>query len=818
MLKRQYYTFYIDVLNLWKQCGDVTLNTAAMNPAQRQVVEHGLLTSGFSCILQMPTGSGKTWLSRTAIEQVVADGRRAIYLTPLRALAEELSSKWQADFGDVPVGIFTGDYGRAGRDFPVPYKDARVLIMTPERLDACTRTWRSHWSWIPEVDLVVVDEIHLLGDAGRGARLEGAISRLRRLNPFCRFLGLSATLGNRGELADWLDGVEFESNWRPVQLSWRISRYRKADEKPDLLAREVADMRSQGGQSLVFVQSRRRSETLARYLNEQGIHADYHHAGLRHTERKTVEDGFRSSRTGVLVATATLEMGLNLPARQVVLYDLQSYDGALFSPLATNTVWQRAGRAGRPGLDDQGEVVLLAPTWDREVQRYSAGRFERIESGLNHPAALAEQILVEVQAGYARSAVQLERAFQGSLAAQQKQRLNLGGAVEEMIRAGMLRIDREEEALLGEETLVATRLGRVATRHLLRPASILKLRQFLQQQPERTFFDLLVAAAGTEDCEPRMAVDFEELEELAQSLSAQHSFLFSDGLANGEGLLELSGKRLLGALKTAAVMLRWAETGDAETAAADFGCYPFEILRLQESLDRLLLAAGSIQRLLDDKNEQDEEEAEKSPKVNQIELLRQMILNGLNERAASLTLVDGIGAKWARKLIAAGICELGTLAQCKPAMLVKLGGVAEERAKKWIEEAREKEEVRSQKSEVGNAQKIRTTPVEWSGTIDPYRLRRALELKVEKSEVRSQKSEWIVTGGLEPHRVWELEGLLACDCLDHAKGHECKHRLVVRLWNGDVEILKAVGQIKASDGADYIDLFQLWFDRKGVTG
>jgi helicase len=242
-----------------------------LNPPQQQVVDCGLLTSGFSCVLQMPTGSGKTWLAKKAIRRTVQSGLRALYLTPLRALAEELASNWVSEFAGVKVGIFTGDYGRGGQAFPTPYRDARVLIMTPERLDVCTRTWRSHWNWIPKVDLVVVDEVHLLGDRGRGARLEGALSRFRRLNPFCRVLALSATLGNRSELAEWLGGVEFGSEWRAVPLEWRITRYRKADQKPEVLLSEARSVVEAGGQSLVFVQSRRRAEALARFLTEHGI-------------------------------------------------------------------------------------------------------------------------------------------------------------------------------------------------------------------------------------------------------------------------------------------------------------------------------------------------------------------------------------------------------------------------------------------------------------------------------------------------------------------------------------------------------------------
>jgi superfamily II helicase len=151
-----------------------TMTEAPLNPAQQEVSDFGLLSSGFSCVLQMPTGSGKTWLAKKAIRRSVQLGFRALYLTPLRAPAEELVTEWVKEFDGIEVGIFTGDYGRGGVAFPTPYREARVLIMTPERMDVCTRTWRSHWNWIPEVDLVVVDEVHLLGYRGRRTRLEGA--------------------------------------------------------------------------------------------------------------------------------------------------------------------------------------------------------------------------------------------------------------------------------------------------------------------------------------------------------------------------------------------------------------------------------------------------------------------------------------------------------------------------------------------------------------------------------------------------------------------------------------------------------------------
>ena len=344
-----------------------------LSPAQTEVLAAGLLTTGFNCILQMPTGSGKTWLAEHAIRDSLARGRRAIYLAPLRALASELGDRWRTLFAPSVVGVFTGE--APGPKAP-SFAEAQLLIMTPERLDACTRSWRAQWHWIPEVDLIVADELHLLGEPRRGARLEGALLRMLRLNPFARVLGLSATLGNRLELADWLHSVEYGSDWRPVPLRWRTVTFKKAAEKPALTAGVVAECATAGGRSLVFVQSRRRAEQLAGLLREAGIRAEHHHGGLDRPARAIVEEGIRSGRIQAVVATSTLEMGVNFPVRQVVLHDLQTFDGEEFRPLPVNNVWQRAGRAGRPGLDDSGEVVLIAPAWAKPPRAYAEGRFE----------------------------------------------------------------------------------------------------------------------------------------------------------------------------------------------------------------------------------------------------------------------------------------------------------------------------------------------------------------------------------------------------------------------------------------------------------
>jgi helicase len=174
-------------------------------------------------------------------------------------------------------------------------------------------------------------------------------------------------------------------------------------------------------------------------------------------------------------------MGVNLPARYVFLYDLQRFDGEGFSPLSVNQVWQRAGRAGRPGYDDEGHVVLFAPTWDRNGKTYEKGNFEPIQSQLNNTRALAEQIVTEVGSGLCRTRKQLHRAFERSLAHQQQQPLHLEPTLDDMIEAGMLAekpsTSNESKKLL----LKATPLGRVAVRHLLSPSTVLTMNRFIGQ-------------------------------------------------------------------------------------------------------------------------------------------------------------------------------------------------------------------------------------------------------------------------------------------------------------------------------------------------
>jgi helicase len=785
-----------------------------LNPAQREIIDRGLLSTGFNCVLQMPTGSGKTWLAENAIRSVLENGRRAIYLTPLRALANELLQRWRATFRGFEVGVFTGEYGQR-QAYPVPFETARLLIMTPERLDACTRHWRSHWSWLPQIDLLVVDELHLLGDPGRGARLEGALLRMRRLNPFMQLLGLSATLGNRAELADWLNGVHFGSEWRPIPITWRCVRFQRATEKPRILREVVDSCLSSGGQSLVFVQSRRRAEGLARELIESGVAAGHHHAGLDSEQRRRLEGDYRAGLLRVLVSTGTLEMGLNLPARQVVLYDLQSFDGTDFIPLPTNTVWQRAGRAGRRGLDTTGEVVLVAPSWDRTAERYPEGQFERIVSGLSDESALAEQVLAEVSSGLARTNDQLDRVLRMSLAAHQGTLPPIHKTIREMVIAGML-VQSNDDAPRVVPALKVTRLGRIAVRQMLAPSTVASIARWVRPNsdgitPSLTFLDLLLVCAATRDCEPLVPADFEELEELGGSIRKEPSCLVAGQHDAFMREFDAPGRRLLAILKTALIVREWTREGNADNVADRLGCYAFEVRRLSECFDRLLTAAIAV--ATPDKSEGEDirsdavtESWDEEPSLlERIKALRAMVAHGLDELTVTLTYIQGIGATFARRLRDAGVTDIEELALVESPGSLHIRGISRDRLARWISEGGQMIRRRSALCLKESGPTLHCLVHSWPSDVDQYRLRRAKDLRVQ-----ARDDGFLVTGGLEPHRVRRTPDALRCDCADSMNVDDCKHVLAVRLSQHDPALTALVDRL-SSTPVSGLDLHQLWF-------
>ena len=181
-----------------------------LNPVQEKSVNSGLLDSK-SLLVCAPTASGKTLVATMAITKHLGEGK-VIYLVPLKALANEKFKEYRDLLADTSYKVIqsTGDIDSES-GYLANYD---LLILTTEKLDSLIR---HKVSWLSEVKLVVIDEIHLLNDPNRGPTLEVIITLLKKLiSP--QIIGLSATIGNPKALSNWLGAELVIDDWRPVEL------------------------------------------------------------------------------------------------------------------------------------------------------------------------------------------------------------------------------------------------------------------------------------------------------------------------------------------------------------------------------------------------------------------------------------------------------------------------------------------------------------------------------------------------------------------------------------------------------------------------
>ncbi|KAH9253298.1 hypothetical protein BASA81_008649 [Batrachochytrium salamandrivorans] len=348
------------------------------NPVQTQCF-HALYHQQHSLIISAPTGSGKTILAELAMWQVLfspptQEKAQVVYIAPMKALVSERIADWRTkfQFWNKSVIELTGD--SSATQFQL--RNADLIVATPEKFEVCTRFYHlDPQHFLHTVHLVVFDEIHLLGEE-RGASLEAIVSRLKRVQkrPAVRMVGLSATLANPGDVQTWFgDKNAVVYNFRPA-------------------VRPVPLEHSSNKPVLVFVASRRQTRLTAidlislcaatdqprRFLHAEDIDYDsiqdeafrhcaqfgiaLHHAGLSKSDRERAELLFASGACQVLVATATLAWGVNLPSHLVVIKGTEYFDAKsrTYSPFPVSDVLQMMGRAGRVQYgEDKGVAVLL---------------------------------------------------------------------------------------------------------------------------------------------------------------------------------------------------------------------------------------------------------------------------------------------------------------------------------------------------------------------------------------------------------------------------------------------------------------------------
>lgn len=347
-------------------------------PAQEEAIVE--IFGGAHVVLDTPTGSGKSLVAVAALFKALSEGGRAIYTAPTKALVSEKFFDLCRLFSPKFVGMATGDVSINNR--------APLLVCTAEILTSIAlREGRS-----ARLDHVIMDEFHYYGDASRGAAWEIPLWRL----PHASFLLMSGTLGANPRLYQSIQAHTgrplrvVSSSVRPVPL--RFS-YAAATEHA-AIAQLVADgrfpvyavhfsQREAVAAAHVFADdpSLRPSAEHSLKLREAVAKLDFgspfgaelrdlvlcgigvHHGGLLPRYRRFIETLAQQSLLTVVCGTDTLGVGVNVPIRSVLFSRLCKYDGRHTRHLHSREFHQIAGRAGRRGFDDTGDVVALEPEW-----------------------------------------------------------------------------------------------------------------------------------------------------------------------------------------------------------------------------------------------------------------------------------------------------------------------------------------------------------------------------------------------------------------------------------------------------------------------
>lgn len=333
-------------------------------PVQVMAVNVGLL-AGENLLVVSATASGKTLIGELAGIPRALKGGKFLYLSPLVALANQKYRDFQKRYGklDLKVSIKVGmSRIKAREELSLPkgkVEDSDIVVGTYEGLDFLLRAGRA--SELSNLSTVVVDEIHMLGDAERGPRLKGLIQRLRFLFPNLQIIGLSATVGNNQEIANEFGMKLVEYSKRPVPLERHLIFARSEEDKNHWMTqitRSEFQKRSQKGfhgQSIIFTNSRRKTHSIADYLVKRGIKAAAYHAGLSYSKKNRIEKTFGEQKISVVVTTAALAAGVDFPASQVI-FESFNMGREMLTP---NEFSQMMGRAGRPSYHDQGKIYLI---------------------------------------------------------------------------------------------------------------------------------------------------------------------------------------------------------------------------------------------------------------------------------------------------------------------------------------------------------------------------------------------------------------------------------------------------------------------------
>ncbi|KAJ2343823.1 ATP-dependent DNA helicase MER3 [Coemansia sp. RSA 2673] len=393
-----------------------------------------LFDSGDNLVISAPTASGKTALMEIAMCRLFRDiasrgGKKALYLAPLKSLCAEKAAEWTSRYIRCKLQcteIVGGDANSAleeTRSASQVFSQSHIVCTTPEKFVALAGgvTQPNVATLLGSVGLVLVDECHMVG-TNRGASLELAVSLIRANAGQARIIAVSATVGNIGDVAEWLADrnsgaakpLVFGEEYRPVPLTKVVlgydctGPYYQFQRNLDFRLSGIINTHGTGRSVLIFCPTRGAAQECARLIAQNigqltrqpmPVHLTsaftnhllnkcvplgvaYHHAGLAANDRTRIEQLFINGAVQILCSTSTLGIGVNMPAYMVIVKGTKGYTDNNYKEYAQSEVLQFIGRAGRPQFGPSGKAIILTEkTMVKSYQNLVSGS-EILESSL----------------------------------------------------------------------------------------------------------------------------------------------------------------------------------------------------------------------------------------------------------------------------------------------------------------------------------------------------------------------------------------------------------------------------------------------------
>jgi len=670
-------------------------------PPQEQAIRTGVL-DGANLLAAIPTASGKTLIAELAMLTSILKGGKALYIVPLRALASE-KYEYFKKFSEIGIraGISTGEFD--SRDEWLANND--VIVATSEKVDSLIRNGAS---WMLGITVVVADEVHLIDSANRGPTLEVILSKLQS-NKQIQIIALSATIGNAGEIADWLKARVVTSTWRPVELNEGtffkdVIKYKDGTNKNikqvdrDSTVNLVTDTLNGGGQCLVFESSRRNAEASAKRIAKAIKHnldevrllelkqtaasllatsetdatktlaacieggAAFHHAGLTTRQRHIIEDAYRKGILKVITSTPTLAAGLNLPARQVIIRGYRRYNPNYGSvPIPVLEYKQMAGRAGRPTLDPYGEAVTIVKS-DKEAEwvenNYLHGEPETIWSKLASEPSLRTHILSLIVTGFVQTTEELNSFIARTLYAHQQQTWG----IQESLQKVLVFLENSKMIIRDDNNFYPTELGILISKLYLDPLSADILVSELSENSETCDLALLQVICKTPDMRP-LYLRKADYTWVDQFIKRHYNELHTTRAEKKrEDYNDCDYEWYLAEIKTAALLYEWINETPENDICTKYNIGEGDIRNLSETAQWIAHAAGEITRTLG------------YPQAEQMRQLTERITYGAHKELLPLIQIRDIGRVRARKLYNAGYKSAAQIANTTHAQLTKVIG------------------------------------------------------------------------------------------------------------------------------------------------